>query len=364
MANDKHLSVPREQSGRGYSEAVIPRQTRAIVVMATHAPDSALLAAQVRSLQEQTFQNWHCVVYDDCSPDRARVAQAFAGDDRFTLLDGGEHLGHNLAFEKLLSTVSPAELPVFLCDQDDVWHPKKMDMMLEEIECGATAVFSAMRVVDPDGHLIRERFLPQDPHDHWLRPASLLRMNCVSGTSMAVAPETLRSALPFPDMRLRGWHDQWLAAVASRRGRLVYLHEPLTDYTQHGGQVMGDGLRSVNWERLRKFVVERRTPDQLLADLRSRVDWIALAATRLLAIPGDPDEELRCLAERRLSQSTLSWLWDGVRQRDTPMWRTMLLSSGYMINAVYSRFGSKRPSLPADAVAEAPRPPAVPKSQG
>ncbi|MEI2784836.1 MAG: hypothetical protein V9E82_03900 [Candidatus Nanopelagicales bacterium] len=50
-------------------------------------------------------------------------------------------------------------------------------------------------------------------------------MNCVSGTALKITPEVLTAALPFPAPTLRGWHDQWLAAVAARLGGLTYLDQ-------------------------------------------------------------------------------------------------------------------------------------------
>lgn len=34
-------------------------------------------------------------------------------------------------------------------------------------------------------------------------------------------------------------HDWWLAAVAARFGKVIYIDEPLSDYRQHGGNCVG-----------------------------------------------------------------------------------------------------------------------------
>lgn len=306
---------------------------RAVVVLATHNPQPELFARQVQSLRSQTVEDWHCLVFDDFSADRQAVAGICDQDPRFTLL--GPHdrqIGHNMAFQILLMGARDYDAPVFLCDQDDTWSPKKMDLLLAQIDSGATAAFSAMRVVDPDGNTIRERFLPRDPDAEWLRPENLLRMNCVSGTSMVLSAQTVRTALPFPAANLRGWHDQWLAAVAARTGDLVYVDEALTDYTQHDAQFMGDGLRAVNWRRLRKFATDKRSVRLLLEDLRSRTGWISGAAARLLDLSDESDPGLEDLARGRFSRHKAQWLLDGVRNGDVPVYRAALLAAGFAVS--------------------------------
>ncbi len=303
--------------------------TRALIVLATHNPNMALLERQLASITAQTVTDWECLVFDDASvaPVRAELEGLLAADPRFRLLRAQQHLGHYRAFEHLLAAAD-RDVPVFLCDQDDRWSPAKMQVMLAELDRSAAAVFSAMRVVDESGAPIRERFLPRAPDSMSLQPAELLLMNCVSGAALAISGPTLRASLPFPAPEYRGWHDQWLAAVAARTGTLSYLEEPLTDYTQHAAQVMGDGLRSVNPRRLRGFVERARTPPGLQADLRSRTRWIAEAAEQLLLLSDRADPDLESLARGRWSKAMVEQLWRGVRRRDVPVSRAALLAAG------------------------------------
>ncbi len=275
---------------------------KAQIVLATHNPRFDLLHRQVGSLIAQTESDWQCLVLDDTSSDRFAIASVLS-DPRFTLLAPREHLGPYRAFEHLLQ--SAATVPVFLCDQDDYWHPEKMSRLLA---VPGTA-FSAMRVVDERGSLVRDRFLPP-PTD--LTPAGLLLMNCVSGTALKITPEVLAAALPFPAPTLRGWHDQWLAAVAARVGTLTHLEQPLVDYTQHDSQVIGDGLRTVTPQRLRRFT---RRPQ-----LRARTDWIRVAAHRLLELSGPADEDLEAIAAGRFRQV--------LRRHSIPRSRAALLLAG------------------------------------
>ena len=302
---------------------------RALVVLATHNPRLDLLSAQLDSLRAQTVEDWQCLVFDDSSADHSKVVELVAADSRFSMLDTQAHLGHYGAFEHLLRSSRPPS-PVFLCDQDDQWAPDKMSRLLELLEDGASAAFSAMRVVDESGTELRRRFLPHEPLEESLAPAHLLVMNCVSGAALAVSAATVSAALPFPAPTLRGWHDQWLAAVAARIGRVAYVEEPLVAYTTHPGQVMGLGLRSIDVQRMRDYVDRIGSGRHLLTDLRSRAGWVQAAARRLLEIPGDDDPALEALA-KGLHPRVVGQLWRGWRDGEVPITRAALLAAGFVL---------------------------------
>lgn len=305
----------------------------ALVVLATHNPRIDLLDAQLDSLRAQTVTDWRCLVFDDSSANTDAIAAHVDGDERFTLMTSQPHLGPYAAFEHLLRN-GPIDVPVFLCDQDDRWAPDKMQRLLTHIESGSDAVFSAMRVVDEDGVVLRERFLGHEPTPDSLTPAHLLVMNCVSGAALAISPRTVDAALPFPARRLRGWHDQWLAAVAARIGQVDYVSDPLVDYTTHGGQVVGLGLRSIDVQRFRDYLGRISNGRHLLPDLRSRASWVQAAAHRLLELPGPPDRDLEALAAGL--HPLAGWqLWQGWRKGDVPVTRAALLAAGFALPSLH-----------------------------
>ncbi len=292
--------------------------------MATHDPRPDLLRRQVASLRAQTEPDWMCLVLDDASRDRRAVAEVFT-DERFRVLPPEPRLGAYRAFEHLVG-VCEEDLPVLLCDQDDYWHPDKLARMLSQ---PGAAVFSAMRVVDDRGYLVRERFLPHPPTAAALTPASLLLMNSVSGTALLISPEVRAASLPFPAPGLRGWHDQWLAAVAARIGTLRYLDDPLVDYTKHTDQVTGDGLRSLTAAGVRQYA-RRLWNTGPLRELGARSGWVRAAAERLVELPGPPDTELEALAAGRWTAA----LSRGVRTGHVPVSRALLLAGGRMVGTV------------------------------
>ena len=277
-----------------------------------------MLNRQIASLQDQSVRDWQCLVFDDASTDRTVVERAVAGDPRFTIMPTRPHMGVYAAFEHLLIAASET-VPIFLADQDDVWYPHKMQTLLS---VGETA-FSGMRVVDDRGRVLRDRFLPRDPSSASLSPAGLLMMNSASGTALMISQNVRRCALPFPGGHLRGWHDQWLAAVAARTEELHYVDEVLVDYTQHSGQVVGDGLRRVHGRAIRAFAA-RLQASGFRNELAGRSEWVKMAAGQLLRMPGPPDPELEALAAGDFA----GCLFRAVARREVPIQRAALLVAG------------------------------------
>ena len=249
-------------------------------MLATHNPPTALLRRQLDSIRSQTIEDWTCLIFDDSSTVRAEVEALSTTDPRFRLLPARARQGAYRAFE-LLMWEAANSVPVFLCDQDDYWYPDKMERMLAT-PCPA---FCAMRVVAQDGKVLRERFVTPPES---LTPAGILLMNVVSGAALKITPEVRQAALPFPSPQWRGWHDQWLATVALRLGKLDFIDAPLMDYTRHTGQVTGDGLRRLRIGSVMDFAARPQ--------LRSRVRWVQAAAQALLRLPGPADPDLEQIA--------------------------------------------------------------------
>lgn len=103
------------------------------ILMATYN-GAEFLAAQIRSLQSQTFTDWRLIVHDDGSTDgTVDLVRCFMAQDSRILLadDGLQFHGPALNFMHLL-TLSDAPFAIF-CDQDDIWLEDKLQAMYDVI---------------------------------------------------------------------------------------------------------------------------------------------------------------------------------------------------------------------------------------
>jgi len=153
------------------------------------------------------------------------------------LAPGRRRLGFYRNFERALSLVPAGARYVALADQDDVWHPDKLAVLVAALG-DASLVYSDARVVSRDGRLIADTWWGARRNNHRdLR--SLLVANAVTGAASLVPRGLLDVALPFPPAQFAHYHDHWLALVARCVGEIVYVPRPLYDYVQHGEASLG-----------------------------------------------------------------------------------------------------------------------------
>jgi glycosyltransferase involved in cell wall biosynthesis len=210
------------------------------VCMATCDPDPSLFRAQVASLRAQTDTNWVCVISDDASRHERfeAIAEAVAGDARFTLSRSERRVGFYGNFEQALK-LAPAGVELMaLCDQDDVWHPDKLQVLRGALG-SAMLAYSDQRLVDTAGRVVSDT-LWEGRRNNYTDLASLLVANTITGAATLFRREVADLALPFPDAPGVQFHDHWLALVALCAGDIAYVDRPLYDYVQHGSAVFGE----------------------------------------------------------------------------------------------------------------------------
>lgn len=224
------------------------------VCMATFEPDMALFRAQADSLRAQTDQRWVCVVSDDASGPEAfaRIGEAIGDDPRFVLSRSEQRLGFYRNFERALR-MAPAETElVALCDQDDRWHPDKLEVLRAALGT-AQLVYSDQRLVDAEGRLLRETLWEGRRNNH-TDLISMLVAGSVTGAAALFRREVAELALPFPDTPGLPFHDHWIGLVALASGDVGYVDRPLYDYVQHRGAFFGEVTYGAKRGRARGLV--------------------------------------------------------------------------------------------------------------
>jgi glycosyltransferase involved in cell wall biosynthesis len=223
------------------------------ICMATFEPDMALFRAQVESLRAQTDARWICVISDDCSaPGRFAEIEALVGEDaRFALSRSERRLGFYRNFERALR-LAPADAELLaLCDQDDRWHPRKLELLRAALG-SATMVYSDQRLVDADGSVLRETLWEGRSNNH-TDLTSMLVANSITGAATLFRRDVAELALPFPDSPGLPFHDHWLGLVALAAGDVAYVDRPLYDYVQHPGAFFGAVTHAEGERRARRL---------------------------------------------------------------------------------------------------------------
>lgn len=187
------------------------------------------LAEQLQSILQQTHTPDEIVVVDDCSTDATpAIVAAFAAQHSIIKWHRNNiNLGYNKNFEKALSLATGDVLAI--ADQDDVWHPQKIALLLAHWPGNSPLIYS-----DSVGF---SGLLPQKPRTspfmHRLQgndPRTLALYNTISGHATLIRRELLLLALPFnPDV----FYDWWLAIVAMSNGGITYLPQVLVYQRWH-----------------------------------------------------------------------------------------------------------------------------------
>jgi glycosyltransferase involved in cell wall biosynthesis len=236
---------------------------RVAICMATYNPPAELLRRQLDSIREQTHGNWICLISDDRSQPSSleALASEIEGDPRFVLAANDRHLGFYGNFERALTMAPSSSDFVTLCDQDDRWRPEKLERLLEGIG-SAPLVYSDARVVSPGGELIHGSYW-SERRNNYRNFGSLLLANSVTGAASLFRRELLDDVLPFPPALAQPFHDHWLAVVALALGEIAYMDEPLYDYVQHQGTVIGHSTANRRPRPIRRQLIERlRNPGE------------------------------------------------------------------------------------------------------
>ena len=210
------------------------------VCMATFDPPLELFQRQIESIRAQTHHNWVCVISDDNSrPERlAAIREVLGGDERFVLVPSEVRRGFYGNFERALALAPPEAGYLALSDQDDRWHPDKLEVLLGELEGGALLAYSDTRVVDESGRVLSDTYWRYRANNY-TDFTSLVITNAITGAASLFRRELVERGLPFPPPHGDIFHDHWLALVAMATGEIRYVDRPLYDYVQHSAAALG-----------------------------------------------------------------------------------------------------------------------------
>jgi len=237
---------------------------RVAVAMCTYN-GAAYLQAQLNSLLVQTVPLDEIVIGDDGSSDATLsllndfAEHAVARGIHVDIVRRPRNLGYVLNFADVLQRCT-AEI-VFLCDQDDVWCPDRVETYLAKFDSDSSLLLlhSDARLVDGAGEPLGAGLfgmLQVHPAELELERSGLvldaiLMRNFVTGATCALRRSLLANGLPIGSK----WsHDEWLAVVASLEGGLDVLPQATIDYRQHGGNQIGASRRSIR-DRLRNLAL-------------------------------------------------------------------------------------------------------------
>ncbi len=342
---ERFLGTIRVRSGHGTEPATVSWPStgpRVVICMAIFRPPIELFLKQVASIRKQTHGNWICIISDDNTDNEYydRIRYRVQEDRRFLFFQNPRRLDFYDNFQHLLSRTPPDADFIALCDQDDVWHPDKLETLIAAFRPGTQLAYSDARVVDETGAVKSETFWSKRRNNYTDLPTMMVA-NTITGAASMIRPSLLPHLLPFPKQVGPAFHDHWMGLVAMLRGGITYVDRPLYDYVQHGGGVIGHhynrgaGILWALW--------------QILKGAPSRAQMTRTAAVLLK----QSLDEYQFVSQKVLLARTLL-----LRNPDLPARRRAALerfsrfetSVGALLGERWRAFWSRRPTLNLEAL--------------
>lgn len=188
------------------------------------------LRQQIESVIMQLGEEDELIISVDKSEDRSMsIACEYAKEhDNVTVL-AGPCEGVERNFENAI--LSCKKDVIFLCDQDDVWEPDKVETIRG---CFANnrvyVVIHDAYVTDENLNVIMESYF-----DYRKCKKGIIKniwKNSYIGCCMAFRRELVKTVVPFP--KSIPMHDQWIGIMGERKGKVIFIRKPLMKYRRHG----------------------------------------------------------------------------------------------------------------------------------
>ena len=231
------------------------------IVLATYNGEH-YIAEQLDSILQQSYQEFQILVRDDGSTDNTvEILKSYIRryPEKIRLFTSKERAGGPAQnfFQLMQSTTANY---VMFSDQDDVWFPKKIEVMYKtmlqlEKENGKELpilVFSDYRIVDEQLQDMDFDSRNNQIFAYRLDLNYLLVQNYVTGCTAMINKE-LYQRVGLYDKAIQ-MHDWWVALIASAMGVIYHLPQQLMLYRQHENNCVGAvNIKSFHY-RIHKFL--------------------------------------------------------------------------------------------------------------
>ncbi|UWZ93082.1 glycosyltransferase family 2 protein [[Pasteurella] aerogenes] len=196
---------------------------------------------QLSSILIQLKDADEVIISDDNSTDYTLNIINSINDSRVKVFKNQKCKGYTKNFENALEKAS-GDI-IFLSDQDDVWLPNKVVVMLNELNKYDFVVSDNIIVDSQLNTLFESHYAVNNTQPGFLRNLLLPRY---VGACMAFRRNVLDMSLPFPDNSKLCAHDYWISLIAELYFSARMTHQPLILYRRHDSNASTGGNKSKN----------------------------------------------------------------------------------------------------------------------
>jgi len=223
------------------------------VVMATYN-GARYIEEQLNSILDQTFTDFELLVVDDCSTDdTVSILRKYSCIDlRISIYENEINLGCSKTFEKGVGLAHGDFIA--LVDQDDVWHPKKLEILVYELKnSNLDMVYSNCNLIDRDGNIVDYPWTSITPlfgsDSQYPNVETFAAFNSfILGCAMLFKAESLKMCLPFVHSSAN--HDKWIVNNIAFWGKFKFINIELFSYRIHENNLSMKRTNAPIYERL------------------------------------------------------------------------------------------------------------------
>lgn len=200
------------------------------------------IAEQIHSILSELGPRDELIIVDDCSTDQTAQLISEIEDARIRLIAARTNRGYVKSFERALDEARGEY--VFLSDQDDIWIPGRVELMISAMGDNNLVVSNCQHIEGTPGRFQEIRLREKDSR-HSVRNTLgiLVGFRLHWGCAMALRRPLLNQVLPFP-AHMTESHDQWIAMVGIANRSIQYLETDTILHRLHGDNLTPKGIRS------------------------------------------------------------------------------------------------------------------------
>ncbi len=281
--------------------AIPPSQSPLVSVLMPVFNGERYLAQSIRSVLEQDYSNFECIIIDDASTDATPVIlQGFAGDERVRVIRNEQNLGAYPSLNRAAGLARGTLLAIQ--DADDLSRPRRLSRQVQAFQNDPQLLLTGcwFDEIDEADRVVRQRRPPAGYPSLYLL---LTLFNCLGHSAVMMRREVFQQLGGY-DVSRRHVRDFELWYRFSRQGKIQNIPEPLLCWRRHSASATGA-----------RGAEQRRNADELFL---MKYDALGgCAATRQLCARAVAGERLSFVDSLRALGSLSRMLWRTVQRADT-----------------------------------------------
>ena len=223
----------------------VTKNPKVQILLATYNGEK-FLREQLDSLINQEYKSWELLIHDDGSDDNTiSILNEYQNNypkKVKLLIDYKIFSSASKNFFHLIENRSKEAHLYCLCDQDDIWHKRKLKLIIERYisqeNKESLLIHSDLSLIDNRGELLAKSHNKLINYQkNFISKNSSYYYNPVPGCAMSIN-SALADKISYSENMVM--HDWWiLLSALHENSTLIYIDLPLVAYRQHSGNVLG-----------------------------------------------------------------------------------------------------------------------------